>query len=73
MTDENRNLTDDDVKAIVTRLKTEIVSDFYADVGRGVWALAKKALIWAVLVLAVIGLVNNSKFITAVLAQGGPK
>ena len=71
---ENRILTDADVEAIVTLLKAEIVADFYRDVGRGVWASAKKALVWIVILLAVVGLMNNSKFIAHVMAQlGGTK
>lgn len=71
MADEGRNLTNEDVKAIVTLLKAEIVSEFYGDVGRGVWELAKKALVWVVLVLAVMGLMHNTKFISTIAAQIG--
>lgn len=55
----DRNLTDADVQAIVDKLKTELVEDFYGDLGRGVWAFIKKALIGLLLVLAVYGMASG--------------
>lgn len=55
----DRNLTDADVQAIVDKLKTELVEDFYGDLGRGVWAFIKKALIGLLLVLAVYGIASG--------------
>ncbi|AZI36310.1 hypothetical protein NT2_12_01600 [Caenibius tardaugens NBRC 16725] len=57
MTD--RTLTDADVQAIVDKLKSELVADFYGDLGRGVWAFCKKALIGLILVLAVYGMASS--------------
>jgi hypothetical protein len=52
---DNRSLTDDDVKAIVTLLKTELVKDFYGNVGRGVWAWFQKIVFAALFAIAVYG------------------
>lgn len=54
-----RNLTDADVEAIVAKLKTELVEDFYGDLGRGVWAFVKKALIGLLLLLAIYGVASS--------------
>lgn len=52
-----RNLTDADVEAIVDKLKTELVADFYGEVGRGVWAWIKRGVWTALLALALYGIV----------------
>lgn len=54
-----RNLTDADVEAIVAKLKTELVEDFYGDLGRGMWAFVKKALIGLLLLLAIYGVASS--------------
>lgn len=54
-----RNLTDADVEAIVAKLKNELVEDFYGDLGRGVWAFVKKALIGLLLLLAIYGVASS--------------
>lgn len=56
---EARSLTKADVTAIVTELKSSLIKDFYENLGNGVWALVKKALIWGVLALAIYGATNN--------------
>ncbi len=48
-----RNLTDADVEAIVTLLKTELVADFYGEVGRGAWSWIKKAMFGLLLAFAI--------------------
>jgi hypothetical protein len=60
MTEPNRTLTDDDVEAIVTSLKAQLVSDFYGEVGRGVWHWVKKAFFGLVLILAVYGMAREA-------------
>lgn len=54
-----RNLTDADVEAIVAKLKNELLVDFYGDLGRGVWAFVKKALIGLLLLLAIYGVASS--------------
>lgn len=56
---EPRNLTDADVEAIVAKLRNELVVDFYGDLGRGVWAFVKKALIGLLLLLAIYGVASS--------------
>lgn len=56
---EPRNLTDADVEAIVAKLKTELAADVYGDLGRGVWAFVKKALIGLLLLLAIYGVASS--------------
>lgn len=55
-----RNLTDEDVKAIVKQLKSELVTDFYGEVGRGVWAWVRKIIMWILLSLAIYGVANEA-------------
>ena len=55
-----RNLTDADVTAIVDELKKQLVSDFYGEVGRGVWYWCKKACIFVVLILALYGMAHET-------------
>lgn len=37
--DENRYLSDGDVKAIALELKAAFLKDFYMDLGKGTWAV----------------------------------
>lgn len=55
MGDEQRNLTDADVQAIVDRMEARLEQRFYSDFGRGVWGLVWKAIIVAVLGVAAYG------------------
>ena len=50
-----RTLSDADVKAIVELLKSELVEDFYGEVGRGVWAWVKRAVVAVLLAAAIYG------------------
>lgn len=52
---DNRNLTDEDVQAIVSALSAKVKQEFYADLGRGVWGLVWKAVIGALVALAAYG------------------
>jgi len=51
MTEQSRNLTDEDVQAVVDELEKRVVERFFSNVGKGVWNL-----VWRVLVVAMIGL-----------------
>ena len=58
---DDRNLTDDDVKAIVDRLETRVTERFYGDLGRGVWGLVWKAIILAAIGIAAYGSTKGFK------------
>lgn len=68
---EDRNLTDDDVKAIVDGLKEKLMTDFYGEVGKGLWAWVKKALFVLLFILALQGIQGDRSFISQIMAQGG--
>lgn len=51
----NRNLTDEDIKALGDELERRMVQRFYIDLGRGVWGLAWKAVVLAILAFAAYG------------------
>lgn len=53
--DANRLLTDEDVSAIVTELKTQLVKDFQIEVGKGVLGWVKRAAILLLILAAVYG------------------
>ena len=48
---ENRNLTDEDVKALAKEVMLGLKSEFYSDLGKGVWGLA-----WKVILVVIVGL-----------------
>jgi hypothetical protein len=60
MGDTPRNLTDDDVKAVVDELEQRIVERFFSNVGKGVWQLAWRALIALTVLLAAYGAVKGT-------------
>ncbi len=47
-----RKLTDEDVKAIVAELRSQVTSTFYQDLGKGLWAAVVKAVIAAMIGVA---------------------
>ena len=51
----DRNLTDEDVKAIVGEMEKHLKDTLYKDVGRGVMGFVWKALIVIILTLAAYG------------------
>jgi hypothetical protein len=59
--DEDRNLTDNDVKAIVDQLESRWVERFYGDLGRGVWGVFWKAAIVSLIGIAAYGSVKGMK------------
>lgn len=62
MGDENRNLTDADVRAVVDEMEKRMVDRFYGDIGRGVWAIAWRVIVLALLGLASYGSIKGFKF-----------
>lgn len=66
---DDRNLTDKDVEAIVDSLKEKLVTDFYGEVGKGLWAWVKKALFVLLFILALQGIQDDRSFISQILAQ----
>lgn len=52
---QKRNLTDDDVQAIVDLLRKDIEASFHRNLGRGVWSLAWKAFVGLCFGLAAYG------------------
>lgn len=57
----HRNLTDEDVQAIVDGLETRVVNKFYRDFGKGVWSLVWKAMIMAALFITAYGAAKGVK------------
>jgi hypothetical protein len=56
-----RNLTDGDVDAIVAALTNKVKQEFYADLGRGVWSVAWKAVVGLLIALAAYGSLKGYK------------
>lgn len=55
----DRNLTDDDVAAVAEALESRLVERFYHNLGSGVWSFVWKAVVVALLGVAVIGAVKT--------------
>jgi len=55
MNEANRNLTEDDVKAVVDELERRMVERFFSNVGKGVWHIVWRTLIVLMIVLAAYG------------------
>ncbi len=53
--ERHRLLTDEDIDAIADVLEARLVQRFYSNLGQGVWGLAKKGAIMALLALAAYG------------------
>lgn len=64
---DDRNLTDADVEAIVHKLKTQLLTDFYGEIGKGVWGMIKKWVLPLALVLAVYGMAQDKPFIASLV------
>lgn len=69
---ENRNLTDEDVNAIVAQIKSELIDDFYGEVGRGVWGWAKRAFWSILLILAVYGMAQDKTLADHFFVRSNP-
>jgi hypothetical protein len=55
-----RNLSDDDVIAIVDALEARLTDKIYRDLGKGVWGLFWKAILGTVVFIAAYGAVHYS-------------
>lgn len=59
--DEERLLTDADVKAITDALENRLYERFYGNLGKGVWAIAWKAVVVFAVGLAAYGSAKGMK------------
>ena len=50
-----RNLSDEDVTAIVDALEVRLTDKFYRDVGKGFWGFVWKGVVTGMLLLAALG------------------
>lgn len=57
--EEERNLTDADVKALADEMERRMVNHFYRNLGHGIWKLAWKMVVLAVVGLAAYGAVKH--------------
>lgn len=71
MNDPDRNLTEADVKAIVGELKAQLMTDFYGEVGKGVWGWAKKVILVLLFLLAIQGIAGDRSFLEQYTARAG--
>lgn len=53
--EQHRSLSDEDVQAIADALEARMVSRFYLNLGQGVWAVAWKAIVVGIIVIACYG------------------
>jgi len=63
-----RNLTDDDVKAIAAELKRQFAEDFQIEVGTGLLVWVKRALFIALVWLALQGMAGDRDFLQTLTA-----
>lgn len=61
MPEHDRNLTDDDVKALADELEGRLANRFYGNLGRGIWSLAWKGIILIILLLIAFGSTKGIK------------
>ena len=54
-----RQLSDDDVTAIVDALEGRLTDKFYRDLGKGLWGLFWKAIIGAIVFVAAYGALKS--------------
>lgn len=50
--DNNRRLSDEDIAALASELEKRLLTQFYHNLGKGVWGVLWKATITAVLAIA---------------------
>lgn len=70
MADEERNMTDADVNAVVDTLKRELLKDFQLEVAKGVLGWVKKAVIVLLIYLALSGIAGDKQFTQSIAAVG---
>lgn len=54
-----RNLTDEDVQAIVNALSVRVKQEFYEDLGRGMWSVAWKVIVGTLITIAAYGSIKG--------------
>jgi hypothetical protein len=69
MADENRNLTDEDVKALASAIRNEMIHEFYQDLGHGFLGFVKKGLMYGLMMIAAYGAMRG--FHSVGLDDGG--
>ena len=60
--ESTRNLTDNDVQALVDELEKRWERRFYLNLGRGVWSILWRAFIAAMLIVAGWGAFKDGRF-----------
>ena len=50
-----RTLTDADIDALTEALREKVITEFYQDLGKGIWALVWRGIIIAAIAIAAIG------------------
>lgn len=68
-----RNLTEEDIDALASKILEKAQVNFYKGVGQGVWGLIKKALLPALLILAMYGMSNSRDLLDAIVQNQGAK
>ena len=61
MSPSPRNLTEEDVHAVVDELERRIVERFFSNVGKGVWNLVWRALVVLMAIVAAYGAAKGMK------------
>jgi hypothetical protein len=57
-----RTISDADAEAIATALERRMAKRFFTSFGKGVWAMAWKAVIYAVVAIAAYGTLKSGNF-----------
>ncbi|UOF78132.1 hypothetical protein [Caudoviricetes sp.] len=53
--EEDRSLTDEDIKALVDELENRLQKRFYLNLGKGLWSIMWRFIILGMVVIAAIG------------------
>ena len=63
VTEETRelHLSEEDVERICDELERRLVRHFYTNLGRGLWGIIWKTLLWAALAVAAYGIAKGLK------------
>jgi len=59
--DEERKLSDEDVKALVDELERRFERRFFLNLGRGVWGFAWKIIVLCIMLIAAWGAFKGGK------------
>ncbi len=58
---EERRLSDADVIALADEMERRIVRRFYGNLGRGIWSLVWRIIVWAIVGIAAYGIAKGMK------------